>query len=83
VIELRGQLAAAEKAVRASEVAVQMVMASARGQGGGGNAANLNTFTIEAKRLPVFKGERDMEVVSDFICDLQRQFEARCTKWDG
>ncbi|KAF8248689.1 hypothetical protein K440DRAFT_642106 [Wilcoxina mikolae CBS 423.85] len=69
---LRTQVAAAEEAVR-------MVMASnARSQGGGGNAANVNTFTIESKRLPVFKGERDIQVVGDIISDLQRQFEPRC-----
>jgi hypothetical protein len=72
---LRAQLAVAEEAVRASEAAVRMVMAAnIRNPGGMGNMTN--TFTIDPKRLPVFKGERDMQVVGDFISDLQRQFEA-------
>jgi hypothetical protein len=77
VAELRRQLVEAEEAVRASEVAVRMVLAaSARNPRRAGSATN--TFTIDPKRLPVFKGERDMQVVGDFINDLQRQFEARC-----
>jgi hypothetical protein len=74
---LRAQLAVAEEAVRASEAAVRMVMAAnIRNPGGMGNMTN--TFTMDPKRLPVFKGERDMQVVGDFISDFQRQFEARC-----
>jgi hypothetical protein len=69
--ELRTQVAAAEEALRI------VMTANARSQGGG-NTTNINTFTINPKRLPVFKGERDMQVVGDFINDLQRQFEARC-----
>jgi hypothetical protein len=77
VIELRSQLVEEEEAVRASDAAVQMVMASARSHYGGGNAANLNNFTIEPKRLSVFNGVRDIQVVGDFINELQRQFEVR------
>jgi hypothetical protein len=70
VAELRRQLVKAEEAVRASEVAVRMVLAaSARNPHRAGSATN--TFTIDPKRLPVFKGERDMQVVGDFINDLQ------------
>ncbi|KAF8532625.1 hypothetical protein BDD12DRAFT_914573 [Trichophaea hybrida] len=61
-----------------SEAAIRMVLAAiAISQGGAGSAA-INTFTIQPKRLPVFKGEWNMQVVGDFIRDLQRQFEARC-----
>jgi hypothetical protein len=49
--------------------------ANIRNPGGMGNITN--TFTIDPKRLPVFKGKCDMQVVGDFISDLQRPFEAR------
>jgi hypothetical protein len=77
VIEHRSQHVAADEAARASEAAVRRFRSSARSQGRGGNAANLNNFTIEPKRLPVFKGERVMQVVGEFINDLQRQFKVR------
>jgi hypothetical protein len=77
VAEFRRQLAEAEERVQASEAAVRIMMAAgAKSQVGIGNATN--TFTIDPRRLPEFKGERDMQVVGDFVNDLQRQFEARC-----
>jgi hypothetical protein len=39
-----------------------------------------NTFTIDPKRLPVFKGECDVQLVRDFIIYIQQQFEAQCHK---
>ncbi|KAF8534990.1 hypothetical protein BDD12DRAFT_894384 [Trichophaea hybrida] len=76
---LRAQLAAAEETLQSSEAAVRMMMAaSTRIPDGVGNTTN--TFTIHPKRLPVFKGERDMPVGGDFNSDLQRQFEARSHK---
>jgi hypothetical protein len=79
VAELRRRLAEAEESARASEAAVRVMMAAGtRSQVGTRNATNVNTFTIDPRRLPEFKGERDMQVVGDFINDLQRQFEARC-----
>jgi hypothetical protein len=79
--QLRTQLEEVHEATRAAEQAVRtMMLVSPRNlsHDDAGMGTRNMTFTINPKRQPVFKGERDMQIVGDFINDLQRQFEARC-----
>ncbi|KAF8248578.1 hypothetical protein K440DRAFT_245533 [Wilcoxina mikolae CBS 423.85] len=81
IAQLRTQLAEAHEATRTVEQAVRTMMSvSPRNLNHNDEATGTRnmTFTINLKRLPVFKGERDMQIVGDFINDLQRQFEAHC-----
>jgi hypothetical protein len=77
--ELRRRLTKAEESARVSEAAIRRMMAAGtRIQVRTGNMTNVNTFTIDPRRLPAFKGESDMQVVGDIVNDLQRKFQARC-----
>ena len=63
--ELREQLTAVEEAVR-------MVMAASAWNQTTRIGNTTTSFTIDPRRLPVFKGERDMQAVGNFINDLHR-----------
>ncbi|KAF8241541.1 hypothetical protein K440DRAFT_678733 [Wilcoxina mikolae CBS 423.85] len=81
IAQLRTQLAEAHKATRTEQQVVQ-TMISVSPQNLNHNDVGIGThnltFTINPKRLPVCKGEGDMQIVGDFIHDLQPQFEAHC-----